>query len=67
MSDQNINDTAYGVTKAVLESEAVSNLTNPPTKVVGGFVSRFHKLNCRWHTLCFNKSRIKAPKKVGRL
>ena len=54
MSDQNITDTAYGVTKAVLESEAVSNLTNPPTKVAGG--SRFHKLNCRWHTLCFNKS-----------
>ena len=44
MSDQNINDTAYGVTKAVLESEAVSNLTNPPTKVVGGLLADFINL-----------------------
>lgn len=44
MSDQNINDTAYGVTKAVLESEAVSNLTNPPTKVAGGLLADFINL-----------------------
>lgn len=63
MSDQNINDTAYGVTKAVLESEAVSNLTNPPTKVVGGLLADFINLTAGGIHYASMKAELKRQKK----
>lgn len=64
MSDQNINDTAYGVTKAVLESEAVSNLTNPPTKVVGGLLADFINLTVGGIHYASIKAELKRQKKL---
>ncbi|WP_295250427.1 DUF4393 domain-containing protein [Ruminococcus sp.] len=63
MSDQNINDTAYGVTKAVLESEAVSNLTNPPTKVAGGLLADFINLTVGGIHYASIKAELKRQKK----
>ena len=63
MSDQNINDTAYGVTKAVLESEAVSNLTNPPTKVAGGLLADFINLTAGGIHYASMKAELKRQKK----
>lgn len=63
MSDQNVNDTAYGVTKAVLESEAVSNLTNPPTKVAGGLLADFINLTAGGIHYASMKAELKRQKK----
>lgn len=63
MSDQNINDTAYGVTKAVLESEAVSNLTNPPTKVAGALLADFINLAVGGIHYASIKAELKRQKK----
>lgn len=41
MSDQNIVDATYGATKAVTETKAFDNLTNPPTKVAGNLIADF--------------------------
>lgn len=64
MSDQNINDTAYGVTKAVLESEAVSNLTNPPTKVAGGLLADFINLTAGGIHYASMKAELKRQKNL---
>ena len=74
MSDQNINDTAYGVTKAVLDSEAVSNLTNPRHKywetrktaenAVRRFMSRYYNIDRQLEVVEI-ECKVKVVSEVG--
>lgn len=63
MSDQNVVDAAYGATKAILESNAVDNLTNPPTKVAGNLLADFLNLVAGGIHYASMKAELKRQKK----
>lgn len=63
MGDQNVVDTAYGTTKAILESKPVENLTDPPTKVAGNLLADFLNWTAGGIHYASMKAELKRQKK----